>query len=75
MKRYNYITLQKEVLGDAFLSINDAAKLLNCSKRTIYRYIKSGLLKIINVKSSSGKGVRKLISYNSLINLLEKGGY
>lgn len=70
----DYILLQKELFGDAYLTISQTAKILNCSRMTIYRYIKSDKLKTKNIRTTTGK-IKKLISYNSIINLYEEVNY
>src|ERR1700679_754133 len=39
----------EEVKAKEFLSVNDVAKLLNCSRRTAYRLIEQGNIKAVNL--------------------------
>lgn len=52
----------EELKAKEFLTVRDAAKLLNCSRQTIYSLINSGKLKGVNLKE------KKTIIHRSAIN-------
>jgi excisionase family DNA binding protein len=56
----------RELKAKEFLTVSDAAKLLNCSRQTVYTLINSGRIKGVNLK------VKKTIIKRSEIDLIFK---